>query len=53
VAVTHWTAADVQREAKLKEAHREITPDKTIDDFADLLPMILQTRQSATQKIKP
>jgi phosphoglycolate phosphatase len=40
VAVTHWTAADVQREAKLREAHRNITPDKTIDTFSDILELV-------------
>jgi len=40
VAVTHWTAADVQREAKLREAYRNIAPDKTIDTFSDILGLV-------------
>ena len=37
VAVTHWSSADVEREAKLREVFRNVQPDFTIDRFDDLL----------------
>jgi FMN phosphatase YigB (HAD superfamily) len=36
VAVTHWSAEDVEREAKLKELSRDIHPDITIDRFDEI-----------------
>ena len=44
VAVTHWTSADVEREAGLKEAFRNIVPDFTIDRFDELLPLFNSLR---------
>jgi FMN phosphatase YigB (HAD superfamily) len=40
VAVTHWTSADVEREAKLRENIRTVEPDFTIDQFSQLLPIV-------------
>lgn len=39
VAVTHWTAADVAREARLKDSFRNVEPDFTIDRFDQLLAL--------------
>jgi FMN phosphatase YigB (HAD superfamily) len=39
VAVTHWTSADVEREAGLKESFRNVQPDFTIDRFDELLSL--------------
>jgi phosphoglycolate phosphatase len=41
VAVTHWTAADVEREARLKAAYRDVQPDYIINSFAELLTLDL------------
>ena len=38
-------------EARLKEAHREITPDKTIDDFAELLELIPTKHEAVDQTL--
>jgi len=45
VAVTHWTSADVEREAKLRENIKAIEPDFTIDQFSQLLPIVKAERQ--------
>ena len=37
VAVTHWTPADVAREAKFRETYRDVKPDQTIDMFGEIL----------------
>lgn len=39
VAVTHWTSADVEREASLKETFRNVHPNFTIDRFTELLTL--------------
>lgn len=39
VAVTHWTSADVEREAGLSEEFKDILPDFTIDRFDELIPL--------------
>jgi FMN phosphatase YigB (HAD superfamily) len=51
VSVTHWTSDDVQREAKLKEAFRNVQPDFTIDQFDQLLPLCLQGFRSGHQNL--
>jgi phosphoglycolate phosphatase len=40
VSVTHWTAADVAREAELRHRFDRIEPDVTIDSFGELLPLV-------------
>jgi FMN phosphatase YigB (HAD superfamily) len=40
VAVTHWTPEDVEREAKLKVAHRDVQPEHAIDSFSELLEVL-------------
>jgi FMN phosphatase YigB (HAD superfamily) len=42
VKVTHWTDDDVKREKSLKIKFGEVAPDYTIDNFAELKPIILR-----------
>jgi phosphoglycolate phosphatase len=46
VAVTHWTPRDVEREARLKEAYRDVKPDVTIESFSEVASImgLLPTR---------
>jgi FMN phosphatase YigB (HAD superfamily) len=37
VSVTHWSSADVEREANLREKFRSVEPDFVIDRFNELL----------------
>jgi phosphoglycolate phosphatase len=37
VAVTHWTPADVEREAQLRHSFKNVQPDSTIDTFDELI----------------
>jgi FMN phosphatase YigB (HAD superfamily) len=36
-AVTHWTSADVEREARLQESFGRVDPDRTIEAFSEIL----------------
>ena len=51
VSVTHWTSADVQREAKLKEVFHNVQPDFTIDQFDQILPLCLQGFRNGHQDL--
>lgn len=48
VAVTHWTAADVEREAKLKAEHPDVKPHHSIDKFSQLLRLFPTRDQAVT-----
>jgi FMN phosphatase YigB (HAD superfamily) len=41
VKVTHWTDDDVIRETSLKTKYGRVIPDHTIDEFAQLKPIVL------------
>lgn len=37
VRITHWTPVDVEREERLRQVGKDVTPDYVIDSFEDLL----------------
>lgn len=53
VRVTHWTAADVAREANLSESHQSILPDYTIESFAELVGLVLPRADHADRQSAP
>jgi FMN phosphatase YigB (HAD superfamily) len=54
VAVTHWTSADVEREAKLRKNIESIKPDFTIDQFSELLALnVLRDLKSDNARAHP
>jgi FMN phosphatase YigB (HAD superfamily) len=52
VRVTHWTDADVAREAALRNLYSDIQPDYTIERFTDLLD-VLRLRDSPERSALP
>lgn len=41
VRISHWTNADIQRERKLKEEVTSIQPDLIVDEFSEILSVLL------------